>query len=702
VNTALTPQQKAVRLAAMQQRSLDSIEAEVRRIVEMPLSRSLTEEEYDAVNYHYVKPELYASGRFKLLPMQARALCEFNETGGLFAPIPVGGGKTLTTLLIADDCYREVLDDIYHKRDTKAVPRAVLLVPPQMLPQLRDRDVAFARNHTRFSCPVYFLGGISKARRLLLARSQRRGLYVIPYSIMSSEGADELLEGIQPSVIIGDEAHNLTGASARGKRFRRYVDTYAPKTCYLSGTLTSKSPMDYHYLAKTSLGKRNFLPNAHVLAEAWSMLIDSNAGNMSEIGAAVPQAGPILPLMHWGQEHFPEEGVTRDLVGFRKAYSLRLRTTPGVVYDPSDGFGGSLLIENREIPKARIEASEGYLALKEHLDNLESAWVTPSGDELEHAMHVWKWRYELEGAGFYNDLYWPDVELIAKRGGLSVRDAENVLEKSRHYHALQQEYAVELRAFLKDSSRSGLDTPKLVGQDMHNHGAANVPRKMFDCWQRWKESDFEGRIDRDSKAVRVCPYKIDACVEAVKELIKTARGGGVIVWYYHQAVGAWATEALQAAGIAAVNCMAGPKWDEYLKDSAAISGQVLCCSLSAHGTGKNLQHGFDTSYYLQWPRAAKLAAQSVGRTHRTGQVSDEVKVVTCHSSEFDRITFAATLNDSAYVSQTIGRQNLMYATYNPVPKQVPYAVLREWGTNARMLGAEALETLGGVVEIVGR
>jgi hypothetical protein len=41
---------------------------------------------------------------------------------------------------------------------------------------------------------------------------------------------------------------------------------------------------------------------------------------------------------------------------------------------------------------------------------------------------------------------------------------------------------------------------------------------MYQSWLRWKESDFEGRIDRDSKAVRVCPYKIDACVEAVREL----------------------------------------------------------------------------------------------------------------------------------------------------------------------------------------
>jgi hypothetical protein len=68
-------------------------------------------------------------------------------------------------------------------------------------------------------------------------------------------------------------------------------------------------------------------------------------------------------------------------------------------------------------------------------------------------------------------------------------------------------------------------------------------------------------------------------------------------------------------------------------------------------------------------------------------------MVTCNSTEFDKITMAATLNDAAYVSQTMGRQNLMYATYNPLPPQVPFPVLQEWGTQAKRLNKEAQKML---------
>jgi len=699
---AVTPQQKAARLAVLQQRSLDTVAAEVRRIVDIPIDQPLTPEEYDAVSYYYVRPDEYARG-FRLLPRQAEALVAYNETGGVFGPIAVGAGKTLTSLLIADDCYRAVLEANYKAKGDapveKQIPRILLIVPPQVLSQLRNKDIAYARKHTRFSTDVHFVAGVSKKRRLLIARSNRRGLYVVTYSILSAEGADDLLDGINPSCIICDEAHHVSGnsSSARAKRFRRFVDHNAPQVIALSGTLTSKSPMDYHYLAKAALGRNNFLPNALQLAQAWSMLIDTNAAVSQDTGF-VPQAGPIMPLVDWARKNFPGEEITKDVVGFRRAYSNRLYSTPGVVASREGGYGGSLLIENMGMPPDEIARTEGYERMKALVDDLVSRQVAPNGDELEHAMHVWKWRYEIEGAGFYNELYWPEPEVLSRRARLSLRDAEVVIERSKHCHELQQEYAVELRDFFSDGHRRGMDTPKLVGIEMYRNGAANVPASLYRAWKTWKDSDFEGRIDRDSKAVRVCPFKINHCVASMKDITKEARGRGVIVWYYHQEVGNWVTDELKKAGYDAVNCMAGDKWNDYLVDSAALSGKILCCSISAHGTGKNLQHGFDTSYYLQWPRSAQTAAQSIGRTHRNGQVSDEVRAITCHCSEFDRVTFAATLNDSAYVSQTLGKQNLMYATYNPVPQRVPYAVLREWGTQAREISGEAQELLDGVLE----
>jgi hypothetical protein len=694
----LSPAEKAARLKSMQQRSVDNVAAEIRRIIDVPLAAPLDEELIDAVSAYYVKPEEYAKG-FRLLPRQAEGLAAYNEYGGVFGPIPVGDGKTLTSLLIADDCYREILQRMHKTKDTSLVPRALLIIPSQVLAQLRDRDVAFARKYTRFSCPVFFVGGVSKSRRLNIAKSQRRGLYITTYSLLSAEGADELLEGIDASCVVCDEAHNVavTRQSARAKRFKRFIDARQPQVVALSGTLTKKSPMEYHYLAMRALGANNFLPNAVTLAEAWSMIIDSTASSMSEFGSkGVPQAGPILPLIDWARANFPdEEGLTRDLLGFRKAFSLRLRSTPGVVCGGTDSLGVSLSIENRPVPRADQLKAPGWERLKELVADVVDNWQTPNGDEIDHAMHVWKWRYELEGAGFYNELYWPEAAVLAKRSKVSIADAENILEKSKKYHRLQQEYHKELRAWIKDHSRPGLDTPRQIGLSMHNHGDEQVGHMLFATWKQMKDADFEGRIDRDSRAIRVCDFKIRHCVEDVKRFVKKNPGEGLLIWYYHQEAGSWLHESLRAAGIESVHCPAGEQYNKLIV-SDAVKDKVVVASITAHGTGKNLQC-FGTQYFFQWARDAAVAEQAIGRSHRTGQDRDEVLIITCNSVEFDRVTFSATLNDAAYVSQSLGtRQKLMYANYNPLPEQVPFAVMHEWGLQPKKLSEEARSILGAV------
>jgi hypothetical protein len=522
------------------------------------------------------------------------------------------------------------------------------------------------------------------------------------YSILSAQGAEEMLEAIAPSCIICDEAHNVAGSrgSARAKRFRRYVDTAAPQIIALSGTITRKSPNDYHYLAKTSLGKNNFLPNAVSLAEAWATLIDSMASSLGEFrSVGVPQAGPIMPLVHWAQDKFPEENVTEDLIGFRKAYALRLRSTPGVVASGNDELGVSLLVENVPVEKTKAESREGYATMQELIKKLKEEWLTPNDDEIEHAMHLWKWRYEIEGAGFYNELYWPEVEVFAKRKKITEAEAEDIIEMSKEYHVLQQDYARGLRGWLKEHSSPNMDTPRNVGLSMHNHGARDVTALLYNTWKAMKTADFEGRIDRDARAVRVCDFKVNHCLEYVQAFraAKATKGEGLIIWHWHQEMGRWMVEVLKAAGIDALACPAGPQFNDIIRDQAN-AGRVIVASMRAHGTGKNLQH-FGHAYFLQWPRDAVLAEQVIGRQHRNGQERDECVVTTCHYSEFDRVTFAATLNDAAYISQTLGsRQRLIYATHNPVPRAVSFTVLHEWGTQAKQIGPEArslLEGLGG-------
>jgi hypothetical protein len=89
-----------------------------------------------------------------------------------------------------------------------------------------------------------------------------------------------------------------------------------------------------------------------------------------------------------------------------------------------------------------------------------------------------------------------------------------------------------------------------------------------------------------------------------------------------------------------------------------------------------------------------LAEQSIGRIHRNGQKRDKVQIYTDFCSEFDWGVFSATLNDAAYIHQTLGnKQRLMYAKYETVPKIIPREVLREWGAQMGATDEESQQLL---------
>lgn len=144
------------------------------------------------------------------------------------------------------------------------------------------------------------------------------------------------------------------------------------------------------------------------------------------------------------------------------------------------------------------------------------------------------------------------------------------------------------------------------------------------------------------------------------------------------------TEALVAADIDVLHCPAGKAFNSLICDPANAH-RLVVASMTAHGTGKNLQH-FQHQYFVQWPRSANIAEQTLGRTHRNGQKADELVVVTNSTLFFDHLNKAACINDALYIHQTTGtRQKLIYGTYDPIPKIFPPEVLRERGLQNRIL-----------------
>lgn len=638
---------------------------EITRICQLPISFPLTEEEVEAVQQAHVKVGAYEDG-FRLQRVQAEAIQIFDETGSLFGPIEVGGGKTLITLRCAG---------IAHE---KGIRKILLVVPAQVFSQLMNHDVNWARARVPLGCQFHFLGGKSREERRRISNSNARGCFVVPYSLLSTEDTSDLLDTLAPGLVIFDEAHNLKNRkSARTRRVMSFMRKHRPQVVAVSGTMTSKSIRDYAHIIQLCLGAGSPLPlEAQVVAD-WSATIDASQSSYNTLSERHVGSGPLRPLVSWSNENFPHDRLSFDVEGFRRAFQNRLLTTPGVVASPADSLGVSLVMSNQRV---KLDG-EGSELLRELDRKVEEEWVLPNGDELEWAMHKFKARYELS-AGFYNNLVWPQADEYAKRKKLSEPEARERLDRALQHHYLLQEYHRELREWLKYHQIPGCDTPMLVGRNMHEMQDRVVGGKLYKAWKRARDAAFEGMPERDSFPVRVCDYKIRAAVEWMK-----GRSSGIL-WYYHQAVGEWAFEMAKAAGINAIHCPAGKNYNDLLTaESAGIyfRDKFAICSITAHGTGKNLQY-FDDQFCLQFPRPEETAQQMIGRTHRKGQQADEVNFTTCISSEIDEIALAATLNDAVYVFETTSsKRKVLFATWDPMPVIYGTALLNRAGAEAKQL-----------------
>lgn len=649
------------------------LESDIQRICRLPIAEPLSDEEIDAIQRVYVKPRALENG-FRLQRVQAEAIQAFVENEGLFAPIAVGGGKTLVSLA----CIGIAIE--------QGLQRVMLFVPPQVYVQLVEHDIAWARRRVKLGCSFYLFGGKSQRKRAELA-GHRTGCWIMPYSLLSARDSFEILEAVKPQMMVFDEAHALKNrkTSARTRRILSYWRKYRPLVIALSGTMTSKSLKDYSHILQMCLRDGAPIPVETQAVDDWAAVLDSDQVSQEGHHNRSTNTGPLRPLINWSNANFPKTPLQFDIAGFRRAFQNRLLTTPGVVSSPPDQIGTSLTFTNKkaEAPKP---------ALLKLIDNLNNLWVTPDGDEIEHAMLIWKWKQELT-TGFYNSLQWPDAGQLCDRRGLDVKAAEDLLAASKQHHKMQQLYHKELRTWFRSHPhRPGLDTPMLVGSDMLRNQDRNVGSKLYEAWLEARNYYFNGIVERDSVPVRVCDYKLK---QAISWCRATGRSQGII-WYFHQAVGEWLTEILEDAGIPVVHCPAGKAFDAFLIGDGAADrcrGKFLVCSLAAHGTGKNLQYMTD-QLFIQLPPTEQLMQQSVGRTHRKGQESDEVQIQTLISNEIDEMALAALLNDATYVFETQNdSRKLLIGTWNPMPTIYASSVLQRAGIQAKILNARQQQLL---------
>lgn len=310
------------------------------------------EEITDRVTEALITPQGRKNG-VRLFPIQAYALLEAAEVGGLIGGLRTGSGKTLCSFLVY------VLRSLIFEDDTSC-DRPVLFGPAK----LRDKtDADFRAAAVNWRVPEH--------------------LQFRTYEDLSNVKWCDWLMKYQPSAIGADEAHRLKNDdSARAVRFDRFLEEHPRPVFMFSGTFLRKELWELQQVCNWALGEGAPVPLTSRDCRDWVAALDPKARKPLAAGA----------LARWGSH--PRECDT--LNGLRAAVGRRICETPGVVIsNGKSDIAASLSLESKIVDFPECE---------EHMMRLKSLGEKPDGWQIIDAPVKWSVERQL-ARGFY---YYPD------------------------------------------------------------------------------------------------------------------------------------------------------------------------------------------------------------------------------------------------------------------------------------------------------
>lgn len=411
-------------------------------------------------------------GSMDFRPIQAMALWEAYNAGGLFGMIGVGHGKTLLTMLLC---------------------RALGIEAKDTVILLRPRDVeGFVLEAIKYSDHFHI----------------PTELNVHTYSELSTNW--ELIEKLKPKLIIADEAHNLKNpGAARTRRFLRYMRANRDTIfCAVSGTITSDGIEDLSHLLNLALKDGSPLPQSYNRRMQWAACLDAR----SRMPPGPDDWAQMQPLV----DMFFPEGGGRDLMEFsfasrkeivREAFHRRLTSTPGIISTTESAIDIPVQVE-----LVKCDSPPAVLAA---IKTLEDDWELPDGGEITDGLQIFQCKQQLASGFFY---YWDWPGEV---------DREWIQARSRYNKAMAAVVKLNVKGF---------DTPGLIARALKRgkvQALTDTPVRrlaMAELVEATGVWNIESLKPEPPQAVEwIDLYAVNKAVELAEDL------GPCLIWYSYKA-----------------------------------------------------------------------------------------------------------------------------------------------------------------------
>lgn len=536
-------------------------------------------------------------GTMTLRPVQAYALQEMHDHSGLLAPIRVGGGKTLISLLAA-----EVLD----------AKRPLLLIPAK-LKRKTYNEIQALKKHWRFKVPE-----------------------IVSYEWLGRVQAAEYLDKMRPDLIISDEAHKCRNKSAAiTRRVGRYMEAQ-PKTKFvaMSGTITKRSLEDYSHIAEWCLGQGAPVPLDWKILQEWCGAFDEKV--LAELRLA---PGALLKLCN-DQELQEIQGDSLGTI--RRAYRRRLTETPGVIATKEGFVDCSLQITAVE-PEYNDQTEQAF-------ENLKMNWETPDGWPISDPVTMWRHAREM-ACGFY--YFWdprpPDEWMAARKEWCAA--VRRIIKYKKLDSELQVAQAIAAGRIEDPASERKNRAGDLIGGTVYANWIAIRDTFKPNTVPAWMDNG-----------------PLNFCAEWMKN-------NAGIVWVEHVVFG----EALAKLTGRPFFHRKGEDDRRNLIDQAVPAAGSVIASIASNCEGRNLQ-AWSQNLVASPPPTGSVWEQMIARSHRDGQLADEVSVDVILGCVQQWGGFEQARLDANYIQATTGQvQKLNYADLDvPSPREVAARPEARW------------------------